>query len=187
MSSRTGPACEFKKVERSEWVSPFIGVMEGRAHRLAAAVLNSTTGYTLVNMMSYRTHNPFTGHSRDCDGADINNGSSHSSFVLRHALRVLPSTHKVAHTMGVGGGGTLLYRSPELNLRQLHAVLTARASRTDAAPPGQQRRPCVDVDANQVGYTQLHLASGPTVGTFYVGRGIGISGADITYVCDGAC
>jgi hypothetical protein len=47
---------------------------------------------------------------------------------------------------------------------------------------GQQRRPCIDVDANQVVYTQLHLASGPAAGTFDVGRGIGISGADINYV-----
>jgi hypothetical protein len=89
--------------------------------------------------------------------------------------------------MGISGGGTILYRSPELDLRQLHVVLTARANRPGAAPAGQTRRPCIDVNANQVGYTQLQLASGAAAGTFYIGRGIGIAGTDINYVCDRAC
>jgi hypothetical protein len=88
-------------------------------------------------------------------------------------------------TMGVSGASNLLYRSPQLDLRQLHAVLTVRARRPGAAPLGQQRRPCIDVDANQVGFTQLKGAAGPASGTFHVGRGIGIAGIDVNYVCDG--
>jgi hypothetical protein len=40
--------------------------------------------------------------------------------------------HEAVHAMGMGGGSPLLRRSPESNLRQLHAVLTARASRPSA-------------------------------------------------------
>jgi hypothetical protein len=65
--------------------------------------------------------------------------------------------------------------------------LLARASRPGAAPSGQQRRACIDVDAIQVGYAQLQLASGPAAGAFCIGPGIGIAGMDINCVCDGAC
>ena len=64
---------------------------EGAEFRFILVVDNQLQAYYVKLYESYQTHNPFTGHSRDCDGADINNGSSHSSFVLRHALRVLPT------------------------------------------------------------------------------------------------
>lgn len=83
--------------------------------------------------------------------------------------------YRVLHTMGISGGSNLLYRSPNLDLRQLHR---RRSGRTG----GKASQPCMDGNAYQVGYTLHKLSPGPAMGTlFYIGRGIGISGVDIHF------
>ena len=104
--------------------------------------------------MPYQTHNPFTVQViltiRDMARKstkvifplplffDNHLGVLHTISFADCSLSRL-STQRIAHTMGIGGGGTLLYRSPELNLRQLHAILTARASRPGATQPVKVR------------------------------------------------
>jgi hypothetical protein len=89
--------------------------------------------------------------------------------------------------MGIQGSSQILYRSIGLEFQNVVAVIEERyrvAKDDDESTTGQQR-PCIAIDANQIGYTPATGPFGAVNVVTFLGEHFARNGIDVILVCDG--
>lgn len=85
--------------------------------------------------------------------------------------------------MGIQGADQILYRSIELEFQHVVAVIEEQY-RLAKDTCGRQR-PCLAIDANQIGYTHLTGPFGAVNAVTFLGEQFARTGIDVIAVCDG--
>ena len=88
--------------------------------------------------------------------------------------------------MGISGNKNILYKSPNLELSHVAEVLLDRVEQKKSSNSDfLTRKPCVDIDANNIGFSKLELASGPAGAVFQIAEIFSTAGIDVGIICDG--
>jgi hypothetical protein len=95
--------------------------------------------------------------------------------------------------MGIQGSSQLLYRSIDLEFQHVVSVIEDRyrvakldtTTTTDGGAGGGRQRPCIAIDANQIGYTHATGPFGAVNAVTFLGEHFARNGIDVIVVCDG--
>jgi hypothetical protein len=89
--------------------------------------------------------------------------------------------------MGIIGGGQCIYKSSVMDAGQFYSVLEHRRNchaRSNATTGTVTRKPSIDIDASQVAFRFMQVASGPAGYIYSMAVGLALCGIDVNIIRD---